>query len=367
MTVKKVLISLGHPAHFHLFKNVITRLNDLGIETAVIIRKKDILENLLKITEIPYYNILKNDKKPGFLGLIWSIILRDIRLIRFCLKYKPDLLIGSTVEITHTGKILNIPSIAVGEDDIHIVPLFKRFAAPLADCIVVPTICKLGRFESKAVKYPGYQELAYLHPNHFTPQLNIVKKYVDTEKPYFIIRFSKLSAHHDKGITGINSQIAEKLIASLKPYGNIYLTSERELEPQFEQYRIFINPIDIHHVMAYAQLFIGDSQTMAAEAGILGVPFIRFNDFVGRISYLEELENQYKLGYGIKSENQERLFTLVPELIQMPDREKTFMENRLKLLEDKIDTEKFYTWFIRNFPQSKQLLKEENFSFDQFK
>ena len=55
----------------------------------------------------------------------------------------------------------------------------------------------------------------------------------------------------------------------------------------------------MHHVMAFASLYIGDSQTMAAEAGVLGVPFVRFNDFVGRIGYLRELEDVYELGYGI--------------------------------------------------------------------
>ena len=35
--------------------------------------------------------------------------------------------------------------------------------------------------------------------------------------------------------------------------------------------------------VAFASLYIGDSQTMAAEAGVLGVPFVRFNDFVGRL------------------------------------------------------------------------------------
>lgn len=54
-------------------------------------------------------------------------------------------------------------------------------------------------------------------------------------------------------------------------------------------------------MMAFASLYIGDSQTMAAEAGILGVPFVRFNDFVGRIGYLRELEDKYELGYRIKA------------------------------------------------------------------
>ena len=36
---------LGHPAHFHLFKNVIKSLSSKGHEIAVLIKKKDILAN----------------------------------------------------------------------------------------------------------------------------------------------------------------------------------------------------------------------------------------------------------------------------------------------------------------------------------
>jgi len=81
-------------------------------------------------------------------------------------------------------------------------------------------------------------------------------------------------------------------------------------------YRIKINPLDMHHILAYAKLFIGDSQTMAAEAGVLGTPFIRFNDFVGRISYLDELENTYNLGFGFKTDEEDRLLKKIDELLK---------------------------------------------------
>jgi predicted glycosyltransferase len=48
-------------------------------------------------------------------------------------------------------------------------------------------------------------------------------------------------------------------------------------------------------------MYIGDSQTMTAEAAVLGTPAIRFNDFVGELSYLEELEYTFDLTYGIKT------------------------------------------------------------------
>ena len=36
-----------------------------------------------------------------------------------------------------------------------------------------------------------------------------------------------------------------------------------------------IDPSDMHHALAFASLYIGDTQTMAAEAAVLGTPSIR--------------------------------------------------------------------------------------------
>ena len=85
------------------------------------------------------------------------------------------------------------------------------------------------------------------------------------------------------------------------------------------KYRLKINPLDIHHVITFASLYIGDSQSMAVEAAMLGVPSIRFNDFAGKISVLEELEHKYGLTYGIKTDQPERLFEKINELLAMPN------------------------------------------------
>ncbi|KXK47252.1 MAG: hypothetical protein UZ10_BCD003000555, partial [Bacteroidetes bacterium OLB10] len=44
----RFLFYMGHPAHFHLFKNTIPALTEMGHEVKVLIKKKDILENLLQ-------------------------------------------------------------------------------------------------------------------------------------------------------------------------------------------------------------------------------------------------------------------------------------------------------------------------------
>ena len=375
----RIAVQLSHPAHFHLYKNAVNNWLEHGNNVYVLIKTKDILEELLQNSKIPYYNILPIAHRSNKLGILWDMFVRDWRIMRFFQKHNIDMLTGSTPEVAHVGKLTGCHSVNTGEDDLDVVPLFQKIAGPFIKCLLIPDICNVGTCESKAVHYPSYHELAYLHPNHFTADKSVVEGYgIDTSKPYFILRFASLNAHHDDGIRGINTEIAQRLIDILSPHGQIYITSERELEPQFELYRIRINPLDMHHVMAFASLYIGDSQTMAAEAGVLGTPFVRFNDFVGRIGYLRELEDVYQLGYGIHAtplsedstirradgslqpSGTQALYDAVETLVAIPTEERRalYAERRERMLSEKIDYAKFLTWFIENYPESQQQTRE---------
>lgn len=337
----KVLFHLGHPAHFHLFKNSIKDLQAKGHKTDVLIKKKDILEDLISRSGINYINILPEGRRDSKRGLLLGMIKRDLRLFRYCLKNRPQLLVGTSTEIGHVGTILGIPSLNVNEDDANVVPLYAKISYPFSTFIMSPRVCNNGKWESKSIKYEGYHELAYLHPDHFQPSQQIASRYVDTTRPYFLIRFASLNAHHDDGIKGISNQLAKQIVDILNPKGQVYITSERPLDDELEVYRLTIDPLEIHHVMSFASLYIGDSQTMAAEAGVLGVPFIRFNDFVGRIGYLDELENVYELGYGIKPEYEGRLLKQIRSLITKENLKYTFQQRRERMLRDKINVSNF--------------------------
>jgi len=358
----KILFYLGHPAHYHLFKNVISELLRKKHKVSILIKKKDILEDLLKQSGYNYLNILPEGRKDSKAGIAWGLIKRDWTMFRFCLKHRPDIMLGTSTEITHVGKILHIPSIIVQEDDYNEVPLFSKMGYPFASHIIAPTSCPTGqvgsKWENKTIHYEGYHELTYLHPNYFKPELSRIEKIINTSAPFYILRFAKLTAHHDKGKTGITTKIAQKLIDILAPHGNIYITSERELEPQFEKYRIHISPENIHHALFYADMYIGDSQTMAAEAAVLGTPSLRFNDFVGKIGYLAELEHKYELTYGIKTSEPEKLYQKIEELLNTPNVKQEWQKRRAKMLADKIDVTAFMMWFIENYPQSVKIMKE---------
>ena len=374
----RVGLFLGHPAHFHMLKNTAKALNENGHKVHFVIKKKDILENLL--TDAGYsYTMIREDRSNSLFGLIRSVLGMELGMCRFLHKNKIDILVGSTLSFA-SRVIMRTPTIVMGEDDSDVVPKYANMVYPFASAILTPIVCDNGKWNNKSTKYPSYQELAYLHPNHFTPSREVVESYcINTSKPYFIIRFASLNAHHDDGIKGINTAIAQRLIDILSPHGQIYITSERELEPQFEPYRIRINPLDMHHVMAFASLYIGDSQTMAAEAGVVGTPFVRFNDFVGRIGYLRELEDTYELGYGIHASilteestirrndgtlqpsGVDALYDTVKRLVALPadERQALFTSRRENMLSDKIDYAKYLTWFIENYPQSAKVTREK--------
>lgn len=383
-----ILVQLSHPAHFHLYKECIRNWQADGHQVFVLIKTKDILEKLMTESGIPYYNILPVAHRKNKLGILWDMFVRDWRIMRFCRQHKIDLLTGSTPEVAQVGWFTRRFAVNCGEDDMPVVPAWEKVGGPFVDKYLCPEVCFNHKIEPRTIHYPSYHELAYLHPNHFTPSADIVRNAgIDPNQTYFILRFASLGAHHDKGIKGINREIAQHLVEILKPHGHIYITSERPLEPEFEPYRIKINPLDMHHVMAFASLYIGDSQTMAAEAGVLGTPFVRFNDFVGRIGYLDELEEKqpkryvdyldnidhhYNLGVGIRASEEgsvDKLYAIVEKMVALSSEERAqvYGARRAEMLADKIDYAKFLTWFIENYPSSAAATKQPDFNWSQFK
>ena len=57
-----------------------------------------------------------------------------------------------------------------------------------------------------------------------------------------------------------------------------------------KQYQLSINPIEIHDVLSFADLFIGEGATMASESAIMGTPSIYVNSLTAGTT----LEDQEK-------------------------------------------------------------------------
>ncbi len=329
----KVFFYLAHPAHYHLFKRTIRSIQESGGESIVTIKNKDVLEALLIADDVAYTNIYPGLRGKGKIATFLSMLRKDITFIRLINRVRPDVLIGTSVELAQVGRLMGYPSIVVNEDDWQVVREFAYLAYPFATVVVAPFSCDTGRWGHKVKRYKGYHELAYLRPEHFQPDRSRIREYVG-DGAYSLFRISSLNAYHDKGKQGIAEEFLLKAAAMLQTIGSVYISSEGPLPHELEHLRLTAPPKLMHHVLAEAEIYIGDSQTMAAEAAILGTPSIRINDFVGRIGYLNDLEHNYALTHGFKPTQSEEAVALIKSLIEKPDRKRDYAYKRGFMLQE---------------------------------
>lgn len=346
--MKRVLVYIGHPAQYHFFKHSIKKLRDDGNEVRILIKTKDILEELLKEDGQVYHNIQDTVRKNTKWGILRASLKRTWAVYKEARKFTADILIGTDSSIAQAGWLLRKPAITTLEDDVEIIMNLARLTYPFTSCILVPTVCRVGKWEKKKIGYEGYMKLAYLHPNYFKPDRAVVEKYGINEK-YILLRLAKLSAHHDAGIKGLNTKLVDNIISIANEKGyKVYISSESEIEDRLKPYQLKIKHTDIHHLMAYASLLISDSQSMSVEAAMLGTPNLRFSDFTGRISVLEELEHKYGLTTGIKTNEPKRLIDEVTRILS-DNLAEEYKSRQKKMLSEKIDVTAFLTRFIEDY------------------
>ncbi len=356
---KRILVYLGHPAQFHFFKYTIERLQENGCQVKILLKTKDVLEELVREWGYDYENIQKSVRKNNIVSIALASLARTCRVCKIARKYKPDLMIGGDASIAQVSKLLHIPGVTVLEDDIDIIGRLANVTFPYSNAIVVPSVCRVGKWGYKKVSYYGYMKLAYLHPSIFIPDIEIKKKYV-SETKYCLVRFSQLAAYHDTGVAGLNIDLVLTFIELARKNGyTVYISSEKTLDKQLRPHQLKIRYNDIHHVMFFASMLISDSQSMSVEAAILGLPSIRFSDFAGRISVLEELEHNYDLTFGVGTAYPENLLQKVNELFGKANLKGEFQRRRMVMLRDKINVTSFFVWFIENYPASKDILKND--------
>ncbi|MDC3366072.1 hypothetical protein OAV73_02105 [Flavobacteriaceae bacterium] len=357
----KILFYFSHPAQYLFLRETIKRLKkEDKYQVHVLIKTKDVLENLIKSDKLEYENILPKERGKSKLSIALSLLNRVFKIFSIVRKIKPDLLVGTDASLTHVAFLLRKKCITITEDDYEIIKTLGDLAYPFTTTILCPTVCEVGKWSNKKIGYKGYMKLGYLHPTVFKPNRSVIGKYKFPDN-YVLIRLAKLTAHHDFGIKGIDNLFLDKIINLIENKGlNVFISSEGRVDKKYKKYLLKINPEDIHHILSFSKLFICDSQSMSVEASMLGVPSIRYSSFAGKISVLEELEKKYKLTYGIKVGNEEELFNTVLKLINLDNLQETFQKRREIMLKEKIDVPSFMTWFIGNFPNSYQVMKNNN-------
>lgn len=361
----RILFTMGHPAHFHLFKHAIRLLNARGHDCAIACIRKEVLLNLLDASGYSY-TVIGNSSSTLWGKLIEQIKI-EARLYQKVRDFVPDILIGGPggVAVAHVGRLGGIPSVVF--DDTEHARIEHVLMDPFVSTICTPS-CYHSDLGIKQIRYNSYHQLASLHPNYFTPNPAVLTELgLDMSDNIFLIRFAAFKASHDTQSENFDKRYIPDLIHKLEDKGTIVISSEVKLESNLQKYEYKLAPEKYHDLLYYAKMYIGEGSTSAIEAAVLGTPAINFERIVSKgkkysfadfSGVIAEFQDKYNLIHCYYDEVM--MLEKIDEIISMGfDKVKMqAKENKERLLHDTIDVTSFMVWFIENYPESFNQMRE---------
>ncbi len=309
----RYIFELNHPKHYHQFKHIIAKLEQEGHVVQILARDKDILLRLLDEEGVEY--CIFGVYKKNILGKLFSVFSILFSYYKIIKRFNPHIIVSKASPFAcFLAKLLKKKSIIF--PDSEVVALTNKIVAPLATQVVTPSSFEKD-YGAKHIKVDGLFESCYLSSDVFRPDPSIITKY-QLKQPYVLFRFVGWNANHDVNNRGLTNQQKLTLIEEASKYMNVYVSDENTTDVEFEKYKLKTPVAVIHHILSFADLYVGDSQTMATEAALLGTPTIRSNSFVGEedMSNFKILEKQHQLLINININNFDALFNTVRRMVE---------------------------------------------------
>ena len=332
-----ILVDITHPAHVHFFRHSIAEWRERGHELTIAARRKDIAIELMTHYGWDFVNL--GAARSGLAGLTQELLVRNAKLWRLVRRRKPDVMaaIGG-IFIAHVGWLTGTPSVVF--TDTENATLSNRLTFPFATAVVTPDCYEAPVPSAKHVTYAGYHELAYTHPNRFTPDPERLRDFgVEPGEDYVVLRLVSWGAAHDVHDSGFADAV--QAVRRLEEFGRVLISSEKPLPPELEPKRL-AGPLEhVHHLLHYARLFIGESATMASESVTLGTPAV----FVSTSTrgYTNEQGSRYDAAYTFTDPvaGQQQALDKAVEILRDPDSKAKWRAKADRILADKIDVTQF--------------------------
>ena len=289
----RVLIDINHPGQVHLFMPVAKHYLERGGDVLVTARDKEMTLELLHRHNVRW--VAASRQRSGVLGLLVELLQKTWGIFRVGLCFRPQVIVSlGSPPAAFCAFLLSVPHIAL-EDTEHSTEQALLYL-PFTRYVLTPAAFtrSLG---NKQRRYNGYHELAYLHPSVFSPDpAALVSLGLRPGQRYSVVRFVSWQASHDLGRKGLSYEEKKWLVDLLLLYGPVVLSSEAAVPPDLAERCLRPNPHAVHHLLAYAHLYVGEGATMASEAAMLGCPAVYTNPLSA--GTLEEQE-RYGLVYRV--------------------------------------------------------------------
>lgn len=343
-----ILIDIGHPAHVHFYRHFIKSASRTD-KIIVVARDKEVTTDLLDSLGIEH--ICRGTGGGSSLSKCFYLIKLVLRLMRLIRQHDIDVLTGiGNPYVALAGFFTRRPSIIFNDTEhaAATVRILRIFAT-----VILTPVSYLSSEGKPQLRYPGFHELAYLHPNRFTPDPDVLAELgLQASEVFVVLRFVAWQATHDIGHTGLGYAAKRQIVEALSEYARVFVSSEDELPGGLQKYQLCIPPEKMHDVLSYASLYIGEGATMASECVMLGTPAIYVNDLTAGT-----IEEQQRYGLLIRSTDVAGVIDDATRLLQTPDLQTVWRRKHHKMLSEKIDVTDFMLWFFENFPASTDLMK----------
>jgi uncharacterized protein len=334
----RVLFDIVHPAHAHFYRYLYERLVGEGHECKVLARDKEVTLQLLTDFSIPFET--HGRPRRWRVGQAQELLARDLRLFRVGRRFRPDFVLCRNPAGTHAARALGAVGIFDTDDGSAAGPVLK-LAAPFASVITTPA-CLNEDFGPKHLRYPGYKALAFLHPDHFTPDPSVRERLGVGDGDFAIVRLTAMDSAHDRNQQGVPRRLARSLIDLLAAHMTVFVSSEGPLPEEWAHLDFPIAAREMLDAMAAATIVVGDSGSMVGEAAMLGTPAVFCGSFAHRRTYLVDLEQSWGLTRVFLPDEGEEMLEVVTRLVDDPETGRVWQERRLRMLADAVDVSTWY-------------------------
>ena len=275
----KFVFFTNTPAHVHLYKHAVDRLERAGHSVLVLARDYGCTTALVEYYDLPHevYGACGTSKS----SLLWNLPRHYYHAIRAVRRFDPDLLFGMGGYAAHAGILTRTPAVLILDSEP--TTLDHTVSCPFARAILTPHAFRkdLG---ADHYEFTGFKETAYLHPDVFKPRDDIRSELgVGPEESYVLTRLNAFGSHHDVGEGGFTPAQRREFVDRISEHATVFVSDESD-SFRFEDSpaRPFdLHPALLHDALAEADLLVADSQTTVTEAALLGTPAVRSNSWVG--------------------------------------------------------------------------------------
>jgi len=364
----KILIIVYHPVDPYIIFETARKIEENGGKAFfVIIEKEGIIKDI--VDSYNFDNEVIGETKISFSGKIFNTFRIVYSINRRINRFKPDLIFSPASPYTSLACRFNKLPLICWEDT-ETATFNYKYSNKRIDSLLLTESYYRELSGENVIRFNGYKEMAYLHPNVFKPDNSILKELnLKATDIIILLRFSALNSMHDIGFESEVLNNEDKILSFIKRVEKLYdakvfiSVTERDLDERFDNFKLRINPSKYIHLLANCTLYIGEGTTTASEAGVLGVPWINIQRT--KRGYLIDQEENY--GLGLRTDDMDFAFQKAEEFLKNDNLKSDWKLKKAKLISDKTDVSAFFTWFIINYPESHKIMKENPNYQNQFK